>query len=184
VQVSAQAVACSADGSRIVTVGSLNFYRSTDFGKTWVSSPVPMLAASALASSADGTTLLSVYNGANAPVYTSRDSGATWVTNGAPVWYGSSVASSADGNFLAAIAGSIYLAKSAPYPLLNVARSAGDLTLSWAVPSMNFALQENFDLATTNWTNVMQAPVLIYSNLTYQVTVSAVGNRYYRLASP
>jgi len=50
------------------------------------------------------------------------------------------------------------------------------------VPSTRFALQESFDLGSTNWTDVPTMPNLNFTNLHYQVAVSpSLGSSFYRL---
>jgi hypothetical protein len=83
-----------------------------------------------------------------------------------------------DGNSL----GGIYTWQTIPKPVLNVAPSGSNLLLSWTVPSRLFALQENADLASTNWTDVASAPVLNLTNLQNQVRLPLpADNRFYRL---
>jgi hypothetical protein len=43
--------------------------------------------------------------------------------------------------------------QSTPAPALAVASSGGSLFLSWVVPSIDFVLEQNADLGTTNWTD-------------------------------
>jgi hypothetical protein len=98
-----------------------------------------------------------------------------------------SVASSADGNRLVAVTsgGGIYVRESTPTPILSIGRFGGNLLLSWLVPSMNFALQQNPDLNPTNWTDVTITPTLNMTNLEYQVTMPAPADTmFYRLKSP
>ncbi len=69
-------------------------------------------------------------------------------------------------------------------PVLAIGRSSGNAVLSWTVPSVNFALQRNPDLATGNWTDVPGTPTLDYSTLRDQVTMPAPpGTMFYRLIS-
>jgi hypothetical protein len=52
------------------------------------------------------------------------------------------------------------------------------------VPSADFVLQQNSDLTTTNWTDVVIPPALNLTNLQYQLTVPLTGSQqYYRLAA-
>jgi hypothetical protein len=39
------------------------------------------------------------------------------------------------------------------------------------VPSTGFVLQQNSDLNSTNWSNVLTSPMLNFTNLNYQVTI-------------
>jgi hypothetical protein len=49
---------------------------------------------------------------------------------------------------------------------------------------MNFTLQQNSDLGTTNWTDVAMTPTLNYTNLHYEVSVTRGGTSiFYRLTS-
>jgi hypothetical protein len=66
-------------------------------------------------------------------------------------------------------------------PRLSVALAATNaLVLAWLDTYTGFVLQQNTNLATTNWVAVTNPPVV--ANGEKQVTVSPpVGNRYYRL---
>ncbi|HLH52944.1 MAG TPA: hypothetical protein VKY92_04940 [Verrucomicrobiae bacterium] len=95
-----------------------------------------------------------------------------------------SVASSADGAKLVAVAngGGIYTWQTAPKPVLNLTATGDGLLGSWVIPSMNFRLQKNSDLATTNWTDVAIVPVLNFTNLQNQVNLPVAGDTwFYRL---
>ena len=82
----------------------------------------------------------------------------------------------------AANGGGIYTWQTTPHPVLNVTPSGANLLLSWIIPSQPFVLQENADLATTNWTDVASAPVLNLTNLQNQVTLPlSAAHRFYRL---
>jgi hypothetical protein len=98
---SAKAVACSADGSKMVAaVSSGNIYTSTNYGANWTSRASP-LNWSGVASSANGTKLVACVNGTS--IYTSTDSGVNWTPRfGSANW--TSVATSLDGTRI--IAGS------------------------------------------------------------------------------
>jgi hypothetical protein len=67
--------------------------------------------------------------------------------------------------------GPIYTSQTTPSPVLNLAASGGNLMLSWLIPSMNFGLQQNSDLTTTNWTDMTSLPVLNLTNLQNQVVL-------------
>ena len=66
---------------------------------------------------------------------------------------------------------------------LNIAlTSSNALLASWPFMSTSYVLQQNFDLTTTNWTDVTNSPVLNLTNLQNQVTVSPTNNAgFYRL---
>jgi len=98
-----QAIAASADGSKLVAVVKVGgIYVSTNYGATWVLTAAPITNWTAVASSADGRKIFAAnYQGG---FYTSTNSGATWVrrmTN-AVGQYWVAAASSSDGNKLAA----------------------------------------------------------------------------------
>ena len=98
--------------------------------------------------------------------------------------YRSTVASSADGGklFAAVNGGGIYTFQTTPFPSLSLNRSDTNLLLSWIVPSMDFVLQENSDLAARNWIDLTNTPRLNLTNLNSEVTVPLpAGNRFYRL---
>jgi hypothetical protein len=144
------------------------------------------------------------------PVLVSEDSGASWVeppgvadlaffpggvlpgtTNSVAPWTG--LAMSADGSrltavFLNGLVPSFHpglLAQQADLvPVIDIGVPAGQLVLSWVVPSANFALQQSPDIGATNWTDVPGTPVLNYSTLREEVTVPSSGRRmFYRLVS-
>jgi hypothetical protein len=188
------AVAASADGSKLVAVnadGSGLIYTSQDSGATWTTNSALSGNWISVASSADGTKLVAAQGGccnpggpvSGGPVYVSTDSGATWMSNNVPAAF--AVACSADGSKLVAAVngGGIWTSQAAPTPVLTIAPSGSNAVISWTVPSMDFVLQQNSDLATTNWTDLPTTPTLNLTNLQNQVVVSSFGsNRWFRLS--
>jgi len=78
--------------------------------------------------------------------------------------------------------GGIYTRQFTPEPVLNITSASNNLVLSWIVPSMDFVLQQNSDLTTTNWADLTNKPTLNLTNLQYQVSVSLTNGRsFYRL---
>jgi len=193
-------IACSADGRRVVLGCEDPFHMpyggsvlvSTNFGAVWSQSTLYTEGRGSVASSADGKRLLAAggpRRGAPAPgmIFTSLDGGDSWSTNSAPPTNWTAVASSADGSKLAAVVGGggIYVAQFTVAPLLNIRASGTHLVLSWTVPSLSFALQENSDLTMTNWADVPSTSELNFTNLQHQLTLAMpAGNRFYRLKSP
>jgi hypothetical protein len=200
-----QAVASSADGSKLVLAGLTNLiYTSSDSGITWKSNGVLGVTFwTGVTSSADGNKLVALgQNGPihnytmSSPIYTSTNSGVTWteITNRPDTIY-MSIVSSADGaklvlipgasyfySIISVFAGDIYTSYSTPSPQLNIGPLNDNLTLSWFVPSTNFVLQQNSDLATANWLTLTNAPMLNLTNLLNEVILSpAAGNGFFRL---
>jgi photosystem II stability/assembly factor-like uncharacterized protein len=205
--VSLTGIASSADGTKLVAVSvpialpggryfGIMICRSSDGGITWTTSAwtTNLLTAETIASSADGNKLIA---GTSGGIYTSTDSGTTWIqeTN-----ISGSIACSADGNKLAVATlptvvvlpggritnslSSVYISFSTPTPSINIAPTNGNLALSWLIPSTNFVLQQNFDLTTTNWTDMTNTPVLNLTNLQNQVFLPLpASNSFYRLES-
>jgi hypothetical protein len=154
----------------------------------------------AFASSVDGSNLMAVVTTEDLDllgdgyVLISRDSGTTWAVANLPFNTWSGVASSADGCKLVATAyravsrycsPGIYTFQSAPTPCLGAAPLNNNLLLSWLVPSTNFALQQNLDLTTSNWTDVTNASVINCTNLKNEVTMPmAAPGGFYRLKTP
>lgn len=67
-------------------------------------------------------------------------------------------------------------------PQINIAPSGGNLLLSWFLPSTNFALWQNSDLSTANWSLVTNAPAFNITNLEDQVFLApSAGSAFYRL---
>jgi len=194
----ANAIAASADGRKLIVVGTdpsenSMFYTSTNSGNTWISNTVPLYAKvlwkwDGIASSADGTRLAAVSQGAGV-ILTSTNSGATWSSNSVPVqlnWF--NIVSSADGTKLAALSvtnsfnGGIWTLQTTPSPAINLTTTNSNLVVSWLIPSTNFVLQQNSNLAMGNWSNVANAPALNLTNLQNQVTLPApAGNAFFRL---
>jgi hypothetical protein len=120
-------------------------------------------------------------------VYTSTNSGATWTSNSLPSEQWLSVSLSADGSKMVAVAngGGIWTSQITPTPSMNITPTNSNLTLSWTVPSTNFVMQQNLDLTTTNWTDVMNPPVLNLTNLRDEVILSPTNSSgFYRLKTP
>ena len=145
-------------------------YTSTNSGVTWGFGAVHQVWGG-IAASAEGTELIA---GGYPAIYTSTNSGSTWTSNSAPKLTWECVASSADGTRLVAGAypGGIYISQSTPSPQLKISLSGNSNMLSWIVPSMNFVLQHNSDLKTTNWVTLTNSPVLNLAHLQEQVTLS------------
>jgi hypothetical protein len=129
-------------------------------------------------------------------IYTSTNSGSSWQPSGAPDQFWQVIASSADGNKLIAAGGPttvddgylfgyngsvyIYTAPSTNAPALSIVAGGGNASVSWPWPSTGFVLQENTNLATTNWVTVPNTPAVVN-----QVIAPATNaNNFYRLANP
>jgi hypothetical protein len=176
-------VASSADGLKLVGAtsdgnGGGRIYTSTNSGATWTPTSAPSKYWSSVASSADGAKLAAA---GGDTLFISADAGATWTqTTG----IGYALASSADGNKLVAVVsgGGIYTLQTTPTPALTITPSSGNALLAWIIPSMDFRLQQNSDLTTTNWTDMTTPPVLNLTNLENQVMLPPTNSRsFYRL---
>jgi hypothetical protein len=199
-------VASSADGRKLVAVNTLdsfygtseegNIYTSSDSGTNW-SSPqlsslpsAPGLDWTGVASAADGSHLvaISIRAFANLPglIYTTTNSGASWQLASTPelsTTVLSCVASSADGTKLVATDGPTiytYAAPSTNAPALNLTTGGGNAFVSWPWPSAGFVLQQNTNLATTNWVNVPGAPAVVNQ----MIPAPAGPNNFFRLVHP
>ena len=72
---------------------------------------------------------------------------------------------------------------SLPPVAMGIMLSGTNLVLSWPSPPGRFVLQQNSDLATTNWTAATNTPT--FTNGQNQVIFSpATGQRFYRLEYP
>jgi sugar lactone lactonase YvrE len=179
-------LASSADGNQLVAgVNGGLIYVSTNSGADWQPTSAPRESWAAVASSADGSRLVAAASPGQ--IYTSKNAGATWTASfpaGPPASNWRSLCSSADGRRLVALVadGGVFTSQSIPTLALSIAASRADHVLSWTIPSMDFTLQQNPDLTTTNWTDVPTPPVLNLSNLQNQVIVSPTnGKTFYRL---
>ena len=198
------AVACSADGIRLVAVSrgipgglpvtyfiSLPIYLSPDSGASW-SSATPLDNWSSVACSADGNSLIALasFVSTNGGIYTSSNAGVSWAfsiiacTNQTG-W--SAVASSADGaRVVAATYGGQIFTRSNPVvsARLSIALPEDQVILSWLIPSTTFVLQQTPSLAQPNWADVDVQPTLNYTNLNQELTLPAPsGPMFYRLVS-
>jgi hypothetical protein len=194
-----QTIAASADGNRLILClggNDAGVYVSTNSGTTWNLTSLPQAAWGFVASSADGQTLMAAsglgteYSAPPGPLYISTNSGASWTTNASENWTG--VACSADGGALLAVAasdanldgdsGAIYSFRSVQSPLLNTKPSAGNLQLSWLIPSTDFVLEQSADL--NNWTSLTNRSCFNPTNLEDEIMVSPTNSAgFYRLAA-
>ena len=144
------------------------------------------------------------------PVLMSEDSGASWfvppgvadrfswpdvppgTSNSVASWTG--LALSADGSRLTGVfmdgeccgswSAGVVAQQVDLAPVIDIGVSAGQLVVSWVVPSAHFALQQSSDIGAASWTNVAAAPVLNYSTLREEVTVPSSGQQmFYHLVS-
>lgn len=75
------------------------------------------------------------------------------------------------------------LAMSPPLPQLRIFKTATNaIVIAWPAPSTGFKLQENTNLAPTDWVNVTDTVSVVDSE--NQVILPPVGNRFYRLFKP
>jgi hypothetical protein len=185
--VALNSVASSADGGKLIAAaentawGYGGIWTSTNSGASWTGGQWPFagLGFRAVGSSADGTTFFA-YLASEGAILTSTNFGATWDFSLEGRLY---FASSADGvKLVAADYSSIWTLQATPIPMLSLTPSGGNALISWTIPSLDFTLQQNSDLTTTNWTDVPTPPVLNLTNLQNQVIVSPPnGNTFYRL---
>ena len=187
-------VAVSGDGTTLIVLNQGSLAVSHDWGANWITnSTMPAQTwpgTPRVASSVDGSLLAALPSGTTFDIEAmlSTNAGLTWSNSqvGLCVYTNAgSIASSADGGKLAMAMGQcgIFTFATHPAPVLTIASSADNIVLSWIVPSQNFVLQKSSDLST--WSTVGVTPVLNYTNLHYEVTVSRTsGQSFYRLASP
>ncbi|HEV2456372.1 MAG TPA: hypothetical protein VGY98_19065, partial [Verrucomicrobiae bacterium] len=76
------AIACTADGSKLMLATAGMFYTSTSWGSTWSSTNYNAPFGDSMASSANGSTLMSV--GFDSALDSSTNFGASWVSNNVP----------------------------------------------------------------------------------------------------
>jgi hypothetical protein len=185
-------LASSADGTKLAAgvemcpcIGGQPgpIFVSRNGGLTWVATSTPATEWASIACSSDGNKLVAA--DFNAGVYMSTDVGASWTnTLGITSGLRSSVASSADGSKVAAAlyGDGIWVSQTTPVPVARVTRWGINLLISWTIPSTVFRLQENTDVTSTNWTDVLAVPIPNFTNLQYEVSVSPTHrSRFYRL---
>ena len=183
-------VAYSADGIKLAAAcGGGGIYTSINSGSSWtLQTNAPNENWYSIASSVDGSKLVAVAGGfvgmKPGPIYTSSDFGVTWTSNIAPDTFWYSVNSSADGCKKAAVVngGGIYIWQYSP--VLSVALCGGNVVVSWPTNAVNFVLQQNCDLTTTNWVTLTNTPTLNLTNLQDQVILSPTNSSsFFRLIS-
>lgn len=192
------AVACSADGKNLVAGASPallfvpspgEIFTSQDYGTSWRATESPGTGWRAVASSADGTQLAAIstrptFPATSGTIFISTNSGANWSNTLGPTLNWQQIASSADGNlkWATCTGGPICYLQTTPAPVLNIAASADTVTISWIIPSANFALQQSPELTPGNWSDVSVLPTLDYDKLEYKVSLPLTpGPVFYRL---
>jgi hypothetical protein len=186
-------VSSSADG-KVLLAGDLNetVFISTNAGNGWTQiAPLdPAWHLNAYLCSADGKKL--VLLGSLTASFLQRlslistNSGVSWSEMSVPSTNGCSLTASADGAKLTAFdfSGRIFISQSVPSPALTVARSESLICLSWLIPSMDFKLQQSPNSAGTDWADVTNQPILNYTNLNYQLTLTPSSQAmFFRLAA-
>jgi hypothetical protein len=94
-----EAVACSADGTKIIAAQPFGrVYLSTNSGGNWTTAPLPSAEWYCTASSADGSKL---FASTATSLYVSTNSGLTWATNAVEYGVFRQIACSADGTRVA-----------------------------------------------------------------------------------
>lgn len=187
-----QAVACSADKSRLVAVVNGGpIYLSTDAGTNWTASTAPSAGWKLVACSANGSAMIAATT--NGPIYTSIDFGTSWVSNTVAVSRWVSVAVSADGSRMVAAAAPgfgqpqsrIYTLYNEPKPRLNLVETSNQVSLAWTIPGTNFVVQQSANLDSSGWLTLTNAPTLNLSNLQYELSLSSSNSSgFFRLSTP
>jgi hypothetical protein len=175
------------------------FYFSTDAGTSWTEGnygpenySLYLNYWESVAISADGRTMAaasidgSEFGDIPGLLLTSTDSGATWEPASLPTAFLRQVAVSADGTGMMALAAQasggayINIGNSAGTPALNISTAGGGTLLSWPFLTPGYVLQQNTNLATTNWVTVTNAPAVVNQ----VISAPAGPNNFYRLAKP
>jgi len=203
-------VACSADGTKLFATevtSQVGFAQpqfglvhvSTNSGASWdngVSSAA--LNWMSIACSSNGNFVVAAsanqaYFGSypSGIVYTSTNSGQSWQLSYAPDadWW--SVACSSDGTKLygASKAQSIfnsnggiytYVAPPTNSPTMDIASGGGKAFVSWPWPSSGFVLQQNTNLAPSNWVTLSNVTAVVNQAIVPQTNA----NNFYRLMMP
>jgi hypothetical protein len=179
-------VASSADGQTLVAAAGRGgpIYVSTNSGASWATSDAPYYTWQSVAVSADGSRMFAVEPSYSSRIFVSTNRGHNWQSQSAPgggPWY--DIICSADGSRLfGCIYDRLLTLQTTPAPQLETQIAGSQLLVSWTVPSQPFTLQQANDLSAPQWTDVTKAPLLVYTNVHYQVAVPASNARgFYRL---
>lgn len=182
-----RSVASSADGRVLLAAVGLHqngpIYVSTNGGSSWVLSAAPANLWQAVAVSADGSRLAALTRVSKTPVFTSTNWGASWQLAVLPQAIWTSVALSADGaKLFAAGDQNIVTLQTSPTLGLQTGRTAGNLSLSWVIPSSPITLQGAGRLTGQQWTNLVTAPVSSPADLRQHFTLPITGpSGFFRL---
>lgn len=193
------AVACSADGSRLIGATSISLtngqiLRSIDGGMNWSVTSAPNTPWKSVVSSADGTKLAALAQ--STTIYSSTNSAATWTNAGMT---GQCIGSSADGSTLTTATyssqvylftnrGAMWTSRTAPmFDVVNAICSASGDKVAAGNNNGQFSTSTN---AGVNWSKVSstgaQARSLAASaDLTKLIAVSSFGfgSRYWVVSS-
>lgn len=93
------AVASSADGTKLAALGDDTIYLSADSGVTWTEHSIDNYTSESIIMSADGTRIVALLHGGGAGenyLYVSTDFGTTWVKHQVPIYRPNFIAGSAD----------------------------------------------------------------------------------------
>jgi hypothetical protein len=185
-----RSLSSSADGAKIVvaagwTTTAYNgpIYTSADYGVTWNPTSAPITNWQSVVCSADGTRLAAVTYSGNV-IYTSTNSGSNWTANLLPqVGSWANLPSSADGGELVAASSQyIFIWHGTVSPSLSANLGAGEVALSWFVPSAPFAVQQSLFVSPPTWVDTTNSPSLVLTNLRNQILLSPANPAtFYRL---
>jgi hypothetical protein len=171
------AVACSADATRIFAASADGIFMSVDAGRNWVRIHDPDNFQS-IAVSADGTQLVAA--AMPSIIYRSNNTGASWIRSDLGQTNASSttVAITADGSQIYAGAkhyGDYYplqtLQTTPEAPVLTLVPGSTNLTVLWTYPAKNYVLQTSTDPTTNFWVDVPDAPILNPAKVQNQVNL-------------
>jgi hypothetical protein len=177
-------LAGSEDGRILLACGQLGGGMSTNWGTNWsfflANYPSFPIFTNQVACSTNGAVWFAL---GNTNIFSTFNSGATWTTDSAPAIAWSAIAVSQDGTRAVATTthGGIYVAG----PTLAITPAARNVSLLWSTnyPIPEFSLEQNTNIATTNWLPVSGSPATV--NDSYQLTLPATNRQlFFRLSSP
>lgn len=137
-----------------------------------------------IVASADLHQLLYWLNPGLGYIYTSTNLGASWISNSVPLDSWTQGLSTADGNRLVLFKSqSMWVSTNTTPPSLNICPSGKDVLVSWLVPSVSLQVEQAQGGITEGWSPVTNTSIFIYSNLSYQITLSPTqASAFFRLS--
>ncbi len=174
--------ASGVSGDNVVGSHVYNAYEDVEGfiynGGTWTTFSAPLGTNDTWAFGIDETNVVGYFVDTNGVTHGFLYNGSTWTTLDDPLGVNDTVCQGISGGsivgYYSDASGAVHGFLATPIPQLTITTAGSALQISWPSWATNYLLQQNLDLASTNWGPVSEAPALNVSKMQYELVLDPV----------